>query len=218
MQISAIIMAGGKGTRFDFKQVKSKYQEKLLLKVEKKFIIEHVINAVNASNKIDRVILAVSPYSKNTKNIVNKKYKSIEVIETPCRGFHADLKYIIKKLIIKTTLIISGDLPLIKPKIIDDIICKFYNLKKPALSVMARADLFKKYGLTPTMTFFHEKFQEELVPLGINIIDGNYIDQNEIDQVILKNENPRLLYNINTIDDFKQLKIYINKRNYINNI
>ena len=53
-------MAGGKGTRFDFEHVNTKYQEKLLLPLGDKYIVEHVIDAVLASKNINRVILAIS--------------------------------------------------------------------------------------------------------------------------------------------------------------
>ena len=211
MQIAAIIMAGGKGTRFNFDEINSKYREKLLLKVQNKFIIEHVIKAVRASEKINRIFLAVSQHSINTKRIINTKYESIEIINTPGKGFHAGLKYVIKKLCLKITIIISGDLPLINAGIIDDIIFKFFDLKRPALSVMTKADLFKKYGLSPTATIFDENFKDDLVPLGINIIDGEYIDQNEIYQAILISEDPRIFFNINTIRDLEQLMVFINQ-------
>ena len=214
MQISAIIMAGGKGKRFNFDEINTKYDEKLLLKVQNKFIIEYIINALRASEKINRIVVSVSPHSIYTKRKISSKYESIEVINTPGKGFHADLKFIIKKLGLKITLIISGDLPLIKTEIIDKIIIKFIDLKRPALSVMTKADLFKKQGLNPTIIIFNENFNEELVPLGINIINGDYIDQDEIDQAIMISEDPRLFYNINTTRDLEQLIVFIDQTNF----
>ncbi|MFX1274818.1 MAG: NTP transferase domain-containing protein [Promethearchaeota archaeon] len=211
MQIPAIIMAGGKGTRFNFKEINSEYDEKLLLKLGNKYIVEYVIDAVLASKKINSVFLAVSPYSTETKSIIGSKYKSIEIIDTPGKGFHSDIQYVIKKLKLSTTLIISGDIPLIKPAILDEIISKFFEFNKPSLSVMMDVNLFIKLNITPTTTFYFKNIQKTLVPLGINIIEGSYIDHPEIDQAILISEQIELLYNINTVEDFLQIKSIFNQ-------
>ena len=58
-----LIMAGGKGTR-----MKSN-EEKLLLKY-KKPLISHVIDALKNSNCFEKIILATSPNSPQTRNFL----------------------------------------------------------------------------------------------------------------------------------------------------
>ena len=204
-------MAGGKGKRFDYKKIHINHQEKLLLKLGNKFIVEHVIDALHASENISRVILAVSPSSIHTKTVISSKNYPIEIIDTPGEGYHSDLKYAIKKLNLKTTMTIAGDIPLIKPEIIDDIIDKFFMYGKPSLAVMADIELFIKNNLKPTAKYESSEFKKVLVPLGINIIDGHYIDQPEIEQSIYISDKTELLYNINTFEDYMQLKAYFNE-------
>ncbi len=206
MQIPAILMAGGKGTRFDFNKIKSKYQEKLLLPLGEKYLIEHVIDAIKASKNINRLIIAVSPSTPQTKSYIAANIESIELIETPGVDFHSDLLFITNKMKLGITIMIAADIPLIKPEIIDDIIENYFILNKPALAVMADINLFNKYGLTPTIIFKSEDGKKKLVPLGINIIDGHMIDnQKEIEQTIYMTERAELLHNINSIDDFTKL-------------
>ncbi|MFX1364319.1 MAG: NTP transferase domain-containing protein [Promethearchaeota archaeon] len=211
MQIPAIIMAGGKGERFNFDKVKSKYQEKLLLQFNNRFMIEYAIEATLNAKNINKVIIALSPFTPQTKSVLEKKKMSIILIETPGINYHSDLLFVIKKLNLEVVITIAADIPLIKPKILDEIINKYFILSRPALSVMAEIKLFSQYGLKPTIIFQSDDKQNNLVPLGINIIDGRLIGQPELDQAIFISEQEELLFNINTIDDFYQLKKFNNR-------
>lgn len=211
MQIPAIIMAGGKSKRFDFDIIKVKYQEKSLLSIRGKYLIEYIIDALIASKNINRVIIAVSPHTPHTKSIIASKNRLIEIIETPGMGYHSDLSFIFKILKLGISLTIVGDIPLIKPEIIDEIVEKYVILKKPALAVMADFNFFYKHGIKPTNKFQSKNGQKNLVPIGINIIDGQFIEQNEQDQVIIVNNRRELIYNINTVNDYFQVKKYFNK-------
>jgi GTP:adenosylcobinamide-phosphate guanylyltransferase len=71
---------------------------------------------------------------------------------------------------------------------------------------MADMKLFIHHGLTPTIVFPSENDQKKLIPVGINVINGDAIDQQELDQAILISERVELIYNINTIDDYLKLK------------
>ena len=205
-------MAGGKSTRFIFDKIKCKYREKLLLPLGGKHLIEYVIDAALASKNINRLIIAVSPFTPYTKSIIEVKKPSIELIETPGVGYHFDVQFIIKNLKLEITMTIVADLPLIKPEIIDEIIEKYFIFNKPALSVMIDAKSFAQHGLTPTITFQSNYGQKSLVPLGINVIDGRLIDQPKLDEAIFISERLELMYNINTVDDYFQLIKYFNKK------
>ena len=211
MQIPTIIMAGGKGERFNFDKIKSEYQEKPLLLLGNKYIIEYIIDAALNSKHINRVIVAISPFTPQTKFIINAKKLSIELVETPGIDYHSDISFVIKKLKLGIIMTIVADIPLIKPEIIDEIIDKYFILNKPALSVMADVKLFSKHGSNPTITFQSDDGQKNLVPLGINIIDGRFIEQLEIEQATYISDRVELIYNINIVDDYFQLKEFFNK-------
>ena len=211
MQIPAIIMAGGKGERFNFNKIKYEYQEKPLLLLGNRYIIEYIIDAALNAKYINRVIVATSPFTLHTKSIITAKKLSIELVETPGMDYHSDISFVVKKLKLEIIITIVADIPLIKSEILDEIIDKYFILNKPALSVMADFNLFSQHGLNPTITFQSDDNQKTLVPLGINIIDGRLIEQPELDQAIFHNERGELLYNINTVDDYFQLKKFFNK-------
>lgn len=204
-------MAGGKGSRFNFNNIELEYREKLLLPLGGRFLIEYVIDALLASKNINKRIIAVSPFTPHTKSIIEAINPPIELIKTPGAGYHSDIKFIIQQLKLGITMTIAADIPLIKPEILDEIIDKYFILKRPALSVMADIKLFAEYGLTPTIIFQSDKSQKNVIPLGINIIDGNAIDQQKLDQAILISERVELIYNINTVDDYFQLKKFFIK-------
>ncbi|MEM3552161.1 MAG: NTP transferase domain-containing protein, partial [Candidatus Bathyarchaeia archaeon] len=128
MDLTALIMAGGKGSRMKIKC------EKPLIKIMNKPMIQWVIEAVKKSKVTSRIIVAVS---KNTRKTAEKASKlSVEVAETPGEGYINDYQYLIEKLKLKDTLILPSDLPLISSKTIRKIIEYYLRSKKPALSVM----------------------------------------------------------------------------------
>ena len=60
MDIAALVMAGGKGTRMWLRE------EKPLLKVGRKPMIQHVLMALKDAEKISEIIVAVSKYTPPT--------------------------------------------------------------------------------------------------------------------------------------------------------
>lgn len=214
MKISAIIMAGGKGSRFDHEKGHFPPKEKLLLKLGSKAFIERVADAVKKARKINKIIFAVSPNSPNTRKLISKRYSKDIIIETSGIGYHEDLQQVFRKENLAITLIINGDIPLIKSEMIDEIIEIYEKLSKPALSVMAKASSFALLNLTPTSLFKIEGNKGSLVPLGINIINGNFIEDQEIEQAIYITNRVELFYNINTFNDYmKLLHIFDYERN-----
>jgi len=60
MTVTALIMAGGKGTRMALSG------EKPLLLVGGKPVIDYVINALSDAKKVDSIVVAVSDYTPKT--------------------------------------------------------------------------------------------------------------------------------------------------------
>ena len=161
MELTCIIMAGGKSTRME------SHDEKTIIPILGKPMIEYVIEAAKGS-KVNQIIVATSPNAPKTSKLV-KKF-DLELFETAGEGYHEDLGQILEKFDLKIVLIISGDFPLISSNDIDRIITFHRTAKKSSLSVMARVEDFEKFNLQPT--YIMEYQDQKLVPVGINIIDG----------------------------------------------
>ena len=188
--VTAVIMAGGKGERMDYNI------EKPLVKINKKAMIQYIIDALENSKKVDEIIVATSKNTPKTTEYLNKM--DIATIITSGKDYVHDIGQILSKFN-KTDIIltITADLPLITGEIIDNIITIYEKSTKPAMSVMIPAQLFKEYGLKPTSIF------DNLVPSGLNILRGINKTQNEQVLIIEKIE---LALNINTCEDIKLLK------------
>jgi len=201
MDLTALIMAGGQGTRMKIKC------EKPLIKIMGKPMLQWVIEAVKESNTASRIIIAVS---KNTPKTAEEALKlSIEVIETPGKDYISDYQYAIKKLKLKKVLILPSDLPLINGEIIREIVSYYIDSNASALSVMVPLTLCKKLDLTPEYIF---KINEELVsPVGVNIIDGKVIDEAFVKQEVLVLNKIELAINVNTIRELKLAEQFFHK-------
>ena len=188
--VTALIMAGGKGTRMELDV------EKPLVEINGKPMIQYVINALKNTDKINKIIAATSKDTPETKTFLNKQ--GIAIVETPGEGYVNDLGFIISNLELDDVLLtITADLPLINEDIIDHVLEEYEKSDKPAMSVLVPVDVFKKYGIKPTMVF------ENLIPSGLNILRSINKTQDEKVLIIGRIE---LALNINTCEDIKLLK------------
>lgn len=193
MGVTALVMAGGKSTR-----MKSE-EEKPILRVGGKPLIEHVLNALREAKKVDEIIVAVSEHTPKTAIIV--KRLSVKVLKTPERGFCLDAQYAIKKLKLDTVLTISADLPLITSEIIDEVIERFEKCGKPALTVTVPPKIYKRLGLDADYVF--EINGRSLAPAGINVIDGKRINEAWLEEEIIVIPQEEIAVNVNMLKDLK---------------
>lgn len=196
MGITALVMAGGRGTRMKLDE------EKPLIQVGGKTMIEYVIDALKKARKVDEIVIAVSKHTPETAEKMRKL--SFRVLETPGEGYVPDIQYAVKKLKLGKFLSISADLPLITSDLIDDVLGSYARSGKPALTVMASAEFCKRIGIEPKYQF---KYKGRIVtPIGINVLDGDKIDEPKIEEEVLILENEEFIINVNTIEDLKILK------------
>ncbi|HEY0196532.1 MAG TPA: NTP transferase domain-containing protein, partial [Methanobacterium sp.] len=130
--VTAVIMAGGKGTRMGFKG------EKPLISIQGKPMIQYVYEAVQSSREVDDLVVATSKNTPQTTDFIRKS--GLKVIETPGEGYVNDLGFLIDELSdnnLKTSnnddiiVTITADLPLITGEILDDVIREYRNCGKP---------------------------------------------------------------------------------------
>ncbi len=188
--VTALVMAGGKGSRMDFNG------EKPLIKINNKPMIQYVLDALQNSKKIHEIIIATSKNTPKTDEYLKKN--NLRTIMTEGKDYVHDLSSLLLNFKPEDIILtITADLPLITGKIIDFVIDKYEESSKPAMSVMIPAGFFEEHGIKPTSVF------DNLVPSGLNILRGINKTQNE---EVLILEKIELAVNINTCKDINLLK------------
>ena len=193
MAVTALVMAGGKGSRMALSE------EKPLLKVGGKPVIEHVLAALKNAEKVDSVVVAVSDYTPKTAKLLPKF--QVSVIRTPGKEYVSDMGYAVRALKLQTVLAIGADFPLITAEVIDDIVGYYERCGKPALSVVVSMETKKRLGLSGKYGF--ELNGKRVVPAGINVIDGRRIDEEELDEEICVLDRKEVAVNINTVQELR---------------
>ena len=193
MGVTALVMAGGKGTRMMLSE------EKPLLKIGGKTVIEHVLAALKNAEKVDSIVVAVSDYTPKTAKFMAKF--PVKVIKTPGKEYVSDMGYAVKKLKLQTVLAVAADLPLITGEVIDDIVERYEQCGKPTLTVVVPMETKEKLGLGGEYAF--EVENRLVVPAGINVIDGRRIDEEELDEEICVVDRKEVAVNINTIQELR---------------
>jgi adenosylcobinamide-phosphate guanylyltransferase len=193
MGVTALVMAGGKGTR-----MKSR-EEKPLVKVCGKPLIEHVLIGLGNAKRIDKIVIAVSRHTPKTANFVRKFL--VEVVKTPGKGFCLDAQYAIKKLKLTTVLTISADLPFVTGEFIDEVIKRYEQCGKPALAVMAPPEIYRRLGLD--VDYIFDVNGRSLTPVGINVVDGKRINETRLEEEVFVILQEEVVVNVNRLEDLK---------------
>ena len=203
MGIVALVMAGGKGTRMRITQ------EKPLIQVCGKPVIEYVLAALNDAKKIDSIIVATSSCTPKTTQLM--KQLGVQVIETPGKDYVSDMGYAVQTLKLGVFLAIAADLPLVKGEMIDSIVERYERCGKPALTVAVPLKTKAKLGMCIEYSF--KTADEDAVPVGINVIDGHKRYGDEwLDQDIYLLNRQELAVNINTVSELQLAELLLNKQ------
>jgi adenosylcobinamide-phosphate guanylyltransferase len=189
--VIALVMAGGKGTR-----MKSDLEKPLIMMGDKP-LVQYVIEALQDSEEVERIVVATSPQTHQTTLFSERL--GIDTLETPGEGYLEDLGFLLSKEDFKdeVLLTITCDLPLITGEMVDQVVGEYRKSSKPAMSVMVPLEIFQEHGLQPTMVLGN------LVPSGLNILRGKDKEQDEEVLVLGKIE---LALNINSPEDIISLE------------
>jgi adenosylcobinamide-phosphate guanylyltransferase len=194
MGITALVMAGGKGTRMRLAE------EKPLLKVNGKPAIEYVVSALNSAKKIDSIVVATTKCTPKTAKLMTEF--QVKVVETPGKDYVSDMGYAAQNLKLGVFLAIAADLPLVTPIALDAIVERYERCGKPALTVAVSLETKTKLGMSVEYKF--KMNDRDVVPTGINVIDGHKRYGDEwLDQDIFLLDLPELAVNINTIQELQ---------------
>jgi len=189
MGVAALVMAGGKGTRMGCSE------EKPLIKVCGKPVLQYVLEALKSAKKIDQIFVAVTDCTPKTAQLV--KNFGVKVVETPGHNYVADMGYATQILKLGKFLAIAADLPLVTSEILDSIVERYERCGKPALTVAVPIETKTRLGMSVDYSFKMD--DKDVVPAGINVIDGGKRYGDEwLDQDIFLLDRDELAVNINT--------------------
>jgi GTP:adenosylcobinamide-phosphate guanylyltransferase len=208
MKLPAILMVGGKNTRFKFDEINQPIEEKLMLPLGKNNIVDFSIKAALNSKYISYLIIGCSPNASITHEYIKQKYGSLKIIETDGKGYVQDIQSIIKILNLKEVLTMVGDVPFITSKILNTIIKSYFKLRPEALSAVIPSICYQKYGLNIPHNYSFLEKGEKLIYTGFNVIDGRFISQKQMSQDNIIIDDIRIMININTVEDYYQAKAY----------
>jgi adenosylcobinamide-phosphate guanylyltransferase len=204
MGVTALVMAGGKGTRMCLAE------EKPLVKICGKPVIQYVIAALENAKKIDSIIVAVTSCTPNTAKYLSQF--PVKVVETPGKDYVSDMGYASQNLKLGVFLAIAADLPLVTSQVLDCIVERYEHCGKPALTVAVPLKTKTKLGMSIEYSFKMD--DKDVVPVGINVIDGQKRYGDEwLDQDIFLLDLPELAVNINTIQELNLAKRLLAKKN-----
>ena len=194
MNVTALIMAGGKGERLDLPD------EKPLVNILGKPMVQYVIDALQKSKKVNKIVTVTTKNTRKTRTSV--KRLSIKVVEAPGESYISDIHYATKKLKLKNALLtVSADLPCITSEIIDKILFEFRSCCKPALCTVISAISYSKTASKPNNTFVYQR--KRVAPVGVNVIQSDKIDESRIEEAIfmLAPDLMKFIINVNTKKD-----------------
>jgi adenosylcobinamide-phosphate guanylyltransferase len=175
-------------------------KEKPLIEVCGKPVIQYVLTALRGAKKIDRIIVATSKGTPKTTALMRKL--GVEVIETPGKDYVSDMGWVVQTLKLGVFLAVAADLPLVKPEMIDAVVERYERCGKPALTVAVPLETKAKLGMCIEYSFRLD--DQDVVPVGINVIDGSKRYGDEwLDQDIYLINHKELAVNINTVQELQ---------------
>ncbi len=193
MHVTAVVMAGGKGRRMEGSE------EKPLLKVDGKPVIEHVLTSLLNAKRVSSIVVAVSRNTPKTASFV--KGFPVRVVETPGNGYIPDMQHVVRQLGLRAVLALVSDLPLITSDIVDDVLERYELCGKPALAVAVPIETKRKIGVEVEYAF--EAEGRSVVPTGINVIDGRLIDGGWMEQDVYVLDRVEVAVNVNRPEDLQ---------------
>jgi len=202
MGITALIMAGGKGSRM------SLTVEKPMLPFLGKPLIDYVIAAIYQAKNVTSFYVVTSNNTPNTEQ--HCKTMNWKTVHTDAQGYHSDLKQAVRKTnLTGPVLTMPSDVPAITGIFLDKVICEFEQCGKDFLAVFV--PIKKRFDLGLSISSIDEYKGVSYAVSGINIINGTMIQRDgKIETSALITEETEVLLNINTLKDVEIAQKIIN--------
>jgi GTP:adenosylcobinamide-phosphate guanylyltransferase len=203
MDIVALIMAGGKGSRF------SKSKEKPTAELLGKPLIRWVIEAAKEAWSISDIYVALTEQNVGTLEEATKA--KVKTVFTDGVNYHADLKQAVLKAKLECpVLTLASDLPFLTGRFLDKVVSNYKKAGKPALIVLSTVESCQKFGVKPTSIY---EYRGKLFSVsGINIINGKQIFDRKQQQEVMISNKLEAVFNVNTLYDLEMAKEIMKKR------
>jgi len=188
--MEALINAGGKGTRMGLSNV-----EKPMQIVGGRPVISRVVEAISSAEKISRVLVSVSPNTKETRRYLEDN--GVETVATSGADFMDDLHTAFKVMNGKFVFTSPSDLPLLKNYTVDAFIRFFDERTMESAIAVVDKETVVSTGIVPSYTI--SIGGREWVLSGLCIMDR----EKTLGDVFLKESYfmtdwPDLAVNVNT--------------------
>ena len=198
MGFAGLVMAGGRGSRLGIGI------EKPLLPICGEAMLKRVVRALKSSKFVEAVFIAVSEWTPNTKREAERLGI---VIETGGLGYVDDLREALRvvwtRYGFKDVVVASSDLPLLDGELIDDVVKKYVESGKEALTVVVDRDAYERLGFDAE--YLMEHGSTRVVPVGLNVLRADLVDRKGfLDEEIYLHSRAERLVNVNTIDEAKR--------------
>jgi adenosylcobinamide-phosphate guanylyltransferase len=193
MGITALIMAGGKGSRMGLPV------EKPMLPFLGKPMIDYVAAAIDrAKNVTDFYVITRSNTPKTEEHCQSMGWK---FIHTDAKGYHDDLKEAVRKAgLTGPVLTMPSDVPAITGEFLDKVVCEFERCGKDFLAVFVPIQKRLDLGLSISSTDEYKGVWYAVS--GINVINGTKIQgEGKIETSAIITEQTEVLLNVNTLKD-----------------
>jgi adenosylcobinamide-phosphate guanylyltransferase len=204
MGITALVMAGGRGTRMGLTT------EKPMLTFLGKHLIDYVVEAINQSKQVTTFYIVTSSNTPNTEQ--HCKNRGWPILHTDAKGYHDDLKQAARKASLTGPILtMPSDVPAITGKFLDKVIYEFEKCEKDFLAVFVPIQKRLDLGLSISSTDEYKGIWYAVS--GINIVNGTKIQENDkIETSAIITEETEVLLNINTQKDIEIAQKLVNQK------
>jgi len=198
MGFAGLVMAGGRGSRLGVGV------EKPLLPICGETMLKRVVKALKSSKFVEAVFIAVSEWTPNTKREAERLGI---VIETGGLGYVDDLREALRVVWagygFKDVVVAGSDLPLLDGELIDDVVKRYVESGREALTVVVDREAYE--GLGFDAEYLIEYGGKLAVPVGLNVLRADLVDRKDVleEEVYLHPRVERLV-NVNTIEEAKR--------------
>lgn len=176
--------------------------EKPLLKVEGIVMVERVISALAGSDRFDRIVAAVSPYTQKTNEFL--KSKGIETIETAGEGYSQDLSRLLSKLRPQKVMAVPGDIPLLDSQIVNEILNNIIHddddrqEQEPAISIILEKGFVEEIGVKPSIVLMNQYCHS-----GITIFNTMAVGTEPVKERYIVMNRKEIALNVNTKEELE---------------
>lgn len=195
MNVPALIMAGGKGTRMGLAK------EKPLLPLLGKPLIDWVAEAVANAKLVSEFYVVTSANTPETeKHCQSRGWK---ILRTDAKGYHNDLKQAAQMANLSgPVLTVPADSPAVTGKFLDKVISQFQSCNRDFFAVFV--PIQTREGLELSVDSTDEYMGVWYAVSGVNIVNGAKIQgEGKIETSAIITEDTEAVLNINTAKDLQ---------------